>query len=278
MAVGALIAVVVLAAGAAAASALAASRSGRGDAALGAMVSTLAASATEQAASMRRLADLSAESMRAATGTYVFQLRDRFDAALPPVQVGMSAAAWSAVGEAPGPVEMLTFHAGDRIRFTATLVINQAPLRRLVHVAPDLSVGGTEPAPTRSSAPSEGLAVGPAGFTASASRSEQGGEFSLASDVSLFIAIPVELAVESVPFGPFRRSVAVRVGCTDTRPEGVISTVPVVLSVSGVAVPDDDGTGFDQLAIEADIAGEERMYYLDKDSRLALGLPSGLPV
>ena len=98
------------------------------------------------------------------------------------------------------------------------------------------------------------------------------------ADVSLFLAIPIDLVVESVPFGPFRRSVAVRVGCSDTRPEGVISAVPVVLTVVGVAVPDDDGTGFDQLAIEADIAGEERAYYLDKDSRLALGLPSGLPV
>ena len=56
--IGALIAVVIAAAGAAAASAMAASRSGRGDRALGDMVAALATSATEQADSMRRLADL----------------------------------------------------------------------------------------------------------------------------------------------------------------------------------------------------------------------------
>ena len=63
---------------------------------------------------MTRLAQLSAQSMRAATGTYVFQLRDRFDESLPPVQLGMSTSSWAAVGEAPGPVEALVFHPGDK--------------------------------------------------------------------------------------------------------------------------------------------------------------------
>ena len=197
--IGALIAVVIAAAGAAAASALAASRSGRGDRALGEMVSMLATGAAQQAESMRRLADLSAESMRAATGTYVFQLRDRFDEALPPLQVGMSAAEWSAVGDAPGPVELLVLHDGDRIRFTATLVVNQAPLRRIVQVVSDDLAADEDPAANGEAALTPtGLAVGPACFTASASRSAQGGDFSLPSDVSLFIAIPVDLAVESV--------------------------------------------------------------------------------
>lgn len=272
--IGALIAVVIAAAGAAAASAMAASRSGRGDRALGDMVAALATSATEQADSMRRLADLSAESMRAATGTYVFQLRDRFDDALPPVQVGMSASSWSAVGDAPGPVEMLVLHSGDQVRFTATLVVNQAPLRREVRVT---ARGTASPLPDAGhDCGSDGLSLQPVGFTASASRSTTGSAFDLPSDVSLFVAVPVDLAIGSVPFGPFRRAVSVDLACTDTRPEGVISTTIVELTISGVAVPDDDGIGLDLLAIEADISGEARAYYLDKASLLALGLPSAI--
>ena len=271
--IGALIAVVIAAAGAAAASAMAASRSGRGDRALGDMVAVLATSATEQADSMRRLADLSAESMRAATGTYVFQLRDRFDDALPPVQVGMSASSWSAVGDAPGPVEMLVLHTGDQVRFTATLVVNQAPLRREVRVTP----GGTASAlPDEGHDLSDGLSLQPVGFTATASRSTTGSAFDLPSDVSLFVAVPVDLAVGSLPVGPFRRCVSIDLACTDTRPEGVVSTTAVALTISGVAVPDDDGVGLDLLAIEADISGEARAYYLDKASLLALGLPSAI--
>ena len=221
---------------------------------------------------MRRLADLSAESMRAATGTYVFQLRDRFDEAFPPVQVGMSASAWSAVGDAPGPVEMLVLHAGDVIRFTATLVVNQAPLRRSVRVRP----AGTSSANDAPAA--NGLTLQPIGFSVSAARAAEGEQFDLSRDLSLFISIPVHLAIETVPFGPFRRSIEINVECSDTRPEGVISTTPVIVTIIGVAVPDDDGIGLDQLAVEAQIDGEERSYFLDKASRLALGLPSAVPV
>ena len=131
------------------------------------MVATLARSASEQAASMRRLADLSAESMRAATGTYVFQLRDRFDEAFPPVQIGMSASSWIAVGDAPGPVESLVLHAGDMIRFTATLVVNQAPLRRSIRVLPTHD----QPAPGDPAA--HGLALQPIGFSVSAARADR---------------------------------------------------------------------------------------------------------
>ena len=211
--VGALIAVVVAAGCAAAASAIAASRSGRGDQALGSMVATLARSASEQAESMRRLADLSAESMRAATGTYVFQLRDRFDEAFPPVQVGMSASAWSAVGDAPGPVEMLVLHAGDVIRFTATLVVNQAPLRRSVRVWPASTSSAND-------APANGLTLQPIGFSVSAARAAEGEQFDLSRDLSLFISIPVHLAIETVPFGPFRRSLAIDIDCSDIQQSG----------------------------------------------------------
>ena len=235
------------------------------------MVATFARSASEQAESMRRLADLSAESMRAATGTYVFQLRDRFDEAFPPVQVGMSASAWSAVGDAPGPVEMLVLHAGDVIRFTATLVVNQAPLRRSVRVRPASTSSAND-------ASANGLTLQPIGFSVSAARAAEGEQFDLSRDLSLFISIPVHLAIETVPFGPFRRSIEINVECSDTRPEGVISTTPVIVTIIGVAVPDDDGIGLDQLAVEAQIDGEERSYFLDKASRLALGLPSAVPV
>ena len=235
------------------------------------MVATLARSASEQAESRRRLADLSAESMRAATGTYVFQLRDRFDEAFPPVQVGMSASAWSAVGDAPGPVEMLVLHAGDVIRFTATLVVNQAPLRRSVRVRPASTSSAND-------ASANGLTLQPIGFSVSAARAAEGEQFDLSRDLSLFISIPVHLAIETVPFGPFRRSIEINVECSDTRPEGVISTTPVIVTIIGVAVPDDDGIGLDQLAVEAQIDGEERSYFLDKASRLALGLPSAVPV
>ena len=236
------------------------------------MVATLARSASEQAASMRRLADLSAESMRAATGTYVFQLRDRFDEAFPPVQIGMSASSWIAVGDAPGPVESLVLHAGDMIRFTATLVVNQAPLRRSIRVLPTHD----QPAPGDPAA--HGLALQPIGFSVSAARAAEGQDFALPRDLSLFIAVPVHLAIETVPFGPFRRSLAIEIDCSDTRPEGVISTTSVIVTIIGVAVPDDDGIGLDQLAVEAQIDGEERSYFLDKASRLALGLPSAIAV
>ena len=263
------------AAGAALASAVAAMRSGRGDRELGSVVSELAASSTRQAEAMRRLADLSAESMRAATGTFVFQLRDRFDESFPPVQLGVSASSWSAVGDAPGLVEELVFHAGDRVSFVSTLVCNQAPLRRdlRVHERP---TAVDEWSPRSSDAPSSsepGVGLGPVRFHASASRSSEGSRFAVPPDLSVFVDVPVEIEVAVLGLGPFQRTLSIDVTCTDTRPEGVLSTLPVDIRVFGVVVADEDGYGLDALAVEADIGLEHREYFLDKTHRLPLTLP-----
>ena len=263
------------AAAAALGSAWAAARSGRGDRELGAVVAELAASSSRQAESMTRLAQLSAQSMRAATGTYVFQLRDRFDESLPPVQLGMSTSSWAAVGEAPGPVEALVFHPGDTVRFLATLVCNQAPLtRRVVVSALEPSLGANAALPPQSHPSGLGLTVGQPAFTAAGTPTvDDSDHYALRSDHSLFIAVPLDLAIDGLAVGPFARRCWVAVTVTDSRPEGVVSTVRVGFDVLGVAVADDDGIGLECLAIEAAIGIEDREYFLDKTNRLRLTLP-----
>lgn len=225
------------------------------------VVAELARSTARQAHAMHQLAVISAEGMRAATGTYVFQLRDRFDETLPPVQVGLSSTTWSAVGEAPGPLELLVLHPGDTVRFVATLVCNQAPLRRFVRVR-------------QTSEPQAGVAFGEIGFGASPTRVGLGNSFELPRDLSLFIDVPIELTVDDLGIGAFNRQVSVDIVCSDTRPEGAIARIGVQLAVRGIVVPDDDGVGIDAADLLVEIAAEERSYFLDKADELLLALPT----
>lgn len=225
------------------------------------VVAELARSTARQASAMHQLAVISAEGMRAATGTYVFQLRDRFDDSLPPAQIGLSSTTWSAVGEAPGPLELLVLHSGDTVRFVATLVCNQAPLRRVVRVRP-------------MSPPQAGVSIGDITFTASAARAGTGDFFELPADLSLFVDVPIEIAIDGLALGAFSTTVAIEIACSDTRPEGAIARVAVELEVRGIVVADDDGVGIDAADLRVDIAAERRAYFLDKADELLLAMPT----
>lgn len=250
----------IASAAAAGGAAFAAVRSSRHGASLASTVGELAKGANEQAESMRHLANLTADSMRAATGTYVFELRDRFDLAMPAPQIGVSDSHWGPVEEAPGPVEALVFHAGDRLRFAVSVVCNQAPLTRVV------SVHAVSPSD------SPGVLVTPV-FTATSARAGNAWSFDLPSDVSLFVDLPIEVDVADLAVGPFELVVSATIVVTNTRPEGATSTTPVSIRVTGIVVPDDDGVGIDAVAIEGLIGSEERRYDLDKASRLELAMP-----
>ena len=209
---------------------------------------------------MVRVAELSAQSLRAASGTDVFSLRDRFDDRLPAMQVGVASTLWQALGEAPAAVEFLVFHPGDIVRFTLTLVVNQVAVDRRITVV--------------NTATDPGLTAQPAKFQASSARSGQGTEFVCPSDVSLFVDLCFDVDMATLAAGErFERSASVRVETADTRPEGAIAAVGVEVRVSGTAVPDEDGIGLDLLALEATIGDEKRAYFLDKAEKLALSLP-----
>lgn len=253
----------IASAAAAGGAAFAAVRSSRHGAALATTVGELAKGANEQAESMRHLANLTADSMRAATGTYVFELRDRFDLAMPAPQIGVSDSHWGPVGEAPGPVEALVFHAGDRLRFAVTVVCNQAPLTRVITIrAGDGS--GEQRGPATLETPV---------FTATSARTGNAWSFDLPSDVSLFVDLPLEVDVADLALGPFELVVPALIVVTNTRPEGATSSTPISIRVSGIVVPDDDGVGIDAVAIEGLIGSELRRYDLDKASRLELAMP-----
>ena len=223
-------------------------------------IAALAKASSDQANAMVKVAELSAQSLRAASGTYVFSLRDRFDDRLPAMQVGVASTLWQALGEAPAAVEFLVFHPGDIVRFTLTLVVNQVAVDRritIVHTA-------TDPR----------LTAQPAKFQASSARSGQGAEFVCPSDVSLFVDLCFDVDMATLAAGErFILPASVRTETADTRPEGAIASVGVEVCVSGTAVPDEDGIGLDLLAIEATIGDEKRAYFLDKAEQLPLSLP-----
>jgi hypothetical protein len=241
-------------------------------------VETLAATSARQAESMQALAEMTAHSMLSATGTYVFQLRDRFDEALPNVAIGAGDHTWRAVGDADvgGPddgeplldeldltmldhVEALVFHPGDRVRFTARFVCNQAPVRRSLDMV-------VESVPN-------GITLHPASYRSSVGHGT-GAHFEAASDVSTFIELPVEVEVGSLPHGAFAFFVEGRFDVTNLRPEGSIAHLPFRATLRGIVVPDDDGNGLDLLAVEAVLEPERRSYWLDKNERVELTLPT----
>ena len=223
-------------------------------------VAALAAASRDQAEAMVRVAELSAQSLRAASGTYVFTLRDRFDERLPATQVGVAGTVWQAVGEAPAALEFLVLHPGDIVGFTLSLVCNQVATDRRVSV----EYGVCDPRLVRK-APR---------YQASSVRSGQGTDFVCPSDVSLFIELAFEVDVETLPVGErFVLPASATIMTSDTRPEGAIALIGVDIVIAGTVVPDDDGVGLDLLSMEAVIGDEARSYFLDKAERLALSLP-----
>ncbi len=223
-------------------------------------IAALADASQAQATAMIHVADLSAESLRAASGTYVFSLRDRFDERLPLSQIGVASTTWQAVGEAPAPLELLVLHPGDVVRFTLTVVCNQAPMARRMRVLDRSNDSFLSPVIPR--------------FVASVARSGSGDDFVCPSDVSVFIELAYDFAVEHMTVGErFRLPCHAVIEVADTRPEGAVSTTPIDLFLIGSVVPDDDGVGLDLLAIESNIGSEARSYFLDKEEHLELTLP-----
>lgn len=223
-------------------------------------IAALADASRQQANAMVQVAQLSAESLRAASGTYVFTLRDRFDERLPPTQLGVASTVWQALGEAPAALEFLVLHPGDVVRFTLSLVCNQVATDRR------LSVEYLEVDPK--------LQARDPRFQASVARSGEGGQFVCPSDVSVFIEFSWDIDVAAFAVGErFSLESKLAVEAADTRPEGAIARTTVDVLITGTVLPDDDGVGLDLLAIEANIGDEARSYYLDKAERLALSLP-----
>ncbi len=223
-----------------------------------AALTEVARSAEAQAASMSRLAVMTAESVRLASGSYVFELRDRFDAALPPTSVGVASAELSAESDL-GPLELLAYHPGDHLRAEVRIAVSQAPVRRIVsahweHIpercdtrAPTFASAGGVPLPD--------------------------GSWELPSDVSLFVDLVLDLDVGSMELGAFETKGRVMIIITDGRPEGAVAAVAVDTRLAAIVVPDDDGVGLDVPIIEAVVGAEQRTYLLEKATGMALDLP-----
>lgn len=246
----------------------------------------LADAARAQAEAMVRIAELSAQGLRASTGTYVFQLRDRFDEAFPVPQLGAAGGTWSVPGF-DAPVETVIFHAGDRVRFTMSLVCNQAPLRRIITVRPgaiDATItngqhvnSSLNPSPdhgTNADGLSEAIVVAKTRFVATAAQTLEGESFEIASDTTIFTEIGVDFDVAALGIGRFVVDLPVVIQVANNRPEGAVSELMVGVHIEGTVVPDDDGFGLDAATGDATISGELRSYFLDKASRLALAMPT----
>jgi hypothetical protein len=227
----------------------------------------LADAARAQAEAMVRVAELSAQGLRASTGTYVFQLRDRFDDAFPVPQLGAAGGTWSIPGF-DAPVETVIFHPGDLVRFTMSLVCNQAPLRRIITVRP----GAVDTHNASYSA--EAIAVAKTRFVATAAQTLEGDSFEIASDTTIFAEIGVDFDIAALGLGRFVVDLPVVVQVANNRPEGAISELMIGVHIEGTVVPDDDGFGLDAASGDASIGGEIRSYYLDKASRLPLAMPT----
>ncbi len=221
-------------------------------------LSEVARSAHAQAESMSRLAVMTAESVRLASGSYVYELRDRFDAALGPSVVGVAHVELSG-GSDLGPVEALAFQAGDRVRAEVRITVNQSFVRRIVTAQWD-------PTPGRCQAH-------PATFAAAAGVPIAGNRWELPTDVSLFIDMALDLDVGSLAPGPFETKGQLALELTDSRPEGVISRFVIDVRIAATVVPDDDGIGLDGPVIDAVLGDEHRSYLLEKSSNLVLELP-----
>jgi hypothetical protein len=227
----------------------------------------LADAARAQAEAMVRVAELSAQGLRASTGTYVFQLRDRFDDAFPVPQLGAAGGTWSIPGF-DAPVETVIFHPGDLVRFTMSLVCNQAPLRRIITVRP--GVVDTHNASYSTAA----ITVAKTRFVATAAQTLEGESFEIASDTTIFAEIGIDFDIAALGLGRFVVDLPVVVQVANNRPEGAVSELMIGVHIEGTVVPDDDGFGLDAASGDASIGGEIRSYYLDKASRLPLAMPT----
>ncbi len=231
---------------------------------LSVLVGELSGAVARQADAMRHLAELTADSLRAATGAYVFQLRDRFDESLPVPQLGVVEASWVGIDGATDEaadvaIEDLVLHPGDFVRFRGQVLCNQAAVRRVVAVEPS---------------PLEGLGSwGAFRFTVSETRHATDERFILPANVSLFIELHVDVPVEKIELGEIDVCASCTIEISDVRPEGAVSSFTVQARARAIAVPDDDGIGLEAARVELMIHDEQRAYYLDKSSQLPLSLP-----
>jgi hypothetical protein len=225
-------------------------------------VTQLAEAGATQAHAMVRLAELSAEGLRASTGAYVFQLRDRFDEAFPQPQLTVSDATWRAVAEENlGPVEYLVFHDGDCIRFTAILVCNQAPLRRRMK----FEIGELPETVTRADVR----------YVTAMHKDSTLEHFQMAPDVTVFVELSFDVKVSALTLGRFKLEIPTTALISNNRPEGAISTIDTLVVIEGTTLTDEDGVGVDLLSVESQVGTERRLYFLDKGAKLPLVLPIG---
>jgi hypothetical protein len=214
-----------------------------------------------QADAIRLMADRTAEGLRAANGTYVFALRDRFDEALPAAVLGVADTSWAAVGEAPGEVEDLVFHAGDTVRFTARVACNQSAGKRRLTLRWLDADGVTPGAPSILTAGGRDIGI------------DAG---SLPSDTTAFLDLPVDRMFTDDDLDgvkPLVGHARAELTVTDQRAEGAVTVHELTVRVLGHLYPDDDGVAVETPAIEVTIGEETRRWYLDKASGLALALP-----
>ncbi len=218
----------------------------------------LAAASQAQSESMLQLAKSTAESVRLAAGTYVFQLRDRFDELLPAVQVGASESSWE-VEEFPDAFAQLVFHPGDLATANLRVAVSQAAVRRIVRVH-----WITVP---------EGCTASDINYNAAALHRDNDGTVHLENDVSLFIDAPLVVAVGDLPVGEFARTAVLQLQVSEPRPEGAIANINVEITLSAAVVSDEDGVGLDGAHILCTVRPERRTYWLDKVEELPLQLP-----
>lgn len=221
-------------------------------------VRLLADVSRSQSDAMLALARSTAESVLLAAGSYVFQLRDRFDELLPATNVGASDSQWT-VPDSPGPLEQLIFHPGDPAFIHVRVALSQAPIKRIVSLAWTHLPDGVE------------VVSGPhfagSGFHRSDSR------YQLDADISLFVDFTLSVDIGDREPGEFKETARITLECTDIRPEGAVGNVAVEVHIRAVVVPDDDGVGLDLATVDAVVLEERRTYWLDKGENLPLQLP-----
>lgn len=225
---------------------------------IAASMSEMAQASQAQADSMHRLAIMTAESVRLASGAYVFELRDRLDAALGPSVVGVAHAELTA-GSELGPIHALAFHPGDTVRGAVRVTINQSIVRRIVTAHWERVPEHCSVLHTTFASPA-GAPVGTEGWE-------------LPTDVSMFVDFAFDLEAGVLPVGPFETKARLQLELTNTRPEGVVSQIGIEVRIAAVVVPDDDGVGLDIPIIEAVVGDEKRTYLLEKSANLILELP-----
>ena len=229
-----------------------------GDDGLATALMQVAASSQAQAESMGRLAVMTAESVRLAGGSYVFELRDRFDAALPPASVGVSHTELTS-GTDLGPIELLVFHPGDHVRADVRIAVSQAPVRRIISARWDhLPERCDARTPTFAAAGGQPLADG---------------SWELPSDVSLFVDLVLDLDIGSLAPGAIETKGRLLIEVTNTRSEGAVAMIPVDVRLAALIVPDDDGVGLDVPVVNAVVGPEQRTYLLEKSTAMVLELP-----